>query len=219
LQMNFKERSTLPELMDDPNISEEALIGALNDIAFVNKYLGGNQITVKALHKFIEEHPTKKEWVVVDVGCGDGEILREVWEYFKTKDVTIKFVGVDISSMSIDRARLKSKGIDNMDFRVQDILEIDEKTFSCDVIICTLTMHHFEDNQLLKFMSKFQKLVSIGIIINDLHRSKLAYRLFQVFSGIFMKSNIAKYDGRVSIARSFRKQDLENYSKKLASRR
>ena len=65
-------------------------------------------------------------------------------------------------------------------------------------------------------MEKFKSLASIGIIVNDLQRSKIAYRLFQLFSGIFMKSTIAKYDGRVSIARSFRRKELETYSKQLA---
>jgi len=214
--MNFKERSTLTELMDDPDISDELLIGTLKDIALVNRYLGGNQITVKALKKIIRNHPTKKKWTIVDVGCSDGESLRDIVGYFKKEDVDINFVGLDINARSIEIALSKSEGMANVSFRVQDILEIEEKSFECDVIICTLTMHHFGDGQLLEFLSKFQKLASIAIIINDLQRSKLSYRLFQLFSSIFIKSKVAKYDGKVSIASGFKRKDLESYSKKLA---
>ncbi|WP_405250320.1 methyltransferase domain-containing protein [Dokdonia sp. Asnod3-C12] len=214
--MNFKNRSTTPELMDDPSLPEVDLHLALKDLATVNKYLGGNHITITALEDLISAHPEKKKWNVVDVGCGDGEVLRHIAKHFKNSAVDISFYGVDINDKSIDSAREKSKGYDNLTFSRQNILTIDDTTFECDVIICTLTMHHFSDEQLLVFMEKFKKLASIGIIVNDLQRSKIAYRLFQLFSGIFMKSKIAKYDGRVSIARSFRRKELETYSKQLA---
>jgi 2-polyprenyl-3-methyl-5-hydroxy-6-metoxy-1,4-benzoquinol methylase len=214
--MNFKNRSTTPELMDDPSLPEVDLHLALKDLATVNKYLGGNHITITALEDLISAHPEKKKWNVVDVGCGDGEVLRHIAKHFKNSAIDISFYGVDINDKSIDSAREKSKGYDNLTFSRQNILTIDDTTFECDVIICTLTMHHFSDEQLLVFMEKFKKLASIGIIVNDLQRSKIAYRLFQLFSGIFMKSKIAKYDGRVSIARSFRRKELETYSKQLA---
>ncbi|WP_339849139.1 methyltransferase domain-containing protein [uncultured Dokdonia sp.] len=214
--MNFKNRSTTPELMDDPSLPEVDLHLALKDLATVNKYLGGNHITITALEDLISAHPEKKKWNVVDVGCGDGEVLRHIAKHFKNSAIDISFYGVDINDKSIDSAREKSKDFDNLSFSRQNILTIDDTTFECDVIICTLTMHHFSDEQLLVFMEKFKKLASIGIIVNDLQRSKIAYRLFQLFSGIFMKSKIAKYDGRVSIARSFRRKELETYSKQLA---
>lgn len=214
--MNFNKRSTLPELMDDPLLPEADLQLALKDIALVNKYLGGNQISINALEKLILAHPEKKEWKVVDVGCGDGEVLRQVVGYFRKRSYKITFLGIDINEKSIQHARIKSEGYDNLSFNLQDILTIDEYTFECDVILCTLTMHHFSDEQLLVFIEKFKKLASIGVIVNDLHRSKIAYHLFQLFSAIFMKSMIAKYDGRISIARSFKKKELETYSKILA---
>lgn len=216
--MNFNKRSTAAELMDDPSLPEADLKLALKDIALVNRFLGGNAITIKALEHMIARSPDKKEWKVVDVGCGDGELLRQITHYFKDKPYTIDFLGVDINIKSINRARQKSVGIKQLAFSTQNILTINESTFDCDVILCTLTMHHFSDEQLIAFMKKFQKLASIGIIVNDLQRSKVAYRLFQLFSGIFMKSKIAKYDGRISIARSFRKEELETYSKQLALR-
>ena len=60
----------------------------------------------------------------------------------------------------------------------------------CDIILCTLTMHHFTDQQICTFIKTFVQLASTGVIINDLQRSKIAYRLFQLFSGIFMKSKL-----------------------------
>jgi hypothetical protein len=76
-------------------------------------------------------------------------------------------------------------------------------------------MHHFKDEDILKFMRQFIKLSSIGIVINDLQRSRLAYYLFQIFSLIFIKTKVAKIDGLISISKGFRKQDLEAFANTL----
>lgn len=214
--MDFTTRSSTPELMDNPNLPEDQLRLALKDIAFVNRYLGGNKITIKALCQIISSQPDKKTWRVVDVGCGDGEVLRQLAQYFKNHSQNFEFLGVDINPKSIERARTKSTQYENIHFSTEDILKIQEDSFSCDIIVCTLTLHHFSDEQILIFLKKFHKLAATAIIINDLHRSKLAYRLFQLFSVIFIKSYVAKFDGRVSIARAFKKENLETYSKQLA---
>ncbi|MDE0597663.1 methyltransferase domain-containing protein [Dokdonia genika] len=214
--MNFNKRSTAPELMDDAELPEAELRLALKDLAVVNKYLGGNQITITALEGMITSQPDKKLWRVMDVGCGDGEVLRQIARHFKNLDYKIEFIGLDINEKSIARARKKSEGISHLTFSTQNILTLDAATAGCDIILCTLTMHHFTDQQICTFIKTFVQLASTGVIINDLQRSKIAYRLFQLFSGIFMKSKIAKYDGKVSIARAFKKEELETYSKQLA---
>ena len=214
--MNFNKRSTAPELMDDAELPEAELRLALKDLAVVNKYLGGNQITITALEGMITSQPDKKLWRVMDVGCGDGEVLRQIARHFKNLDYKIDFIGLDINEKSIARARKKSEGISHLTFSTQNILTLDAATAGCDIILCTLTMHHFTDQQICTFIKTFVQLASTGVIINDLQRSKIAYHLFQLFSGIFMKSKIAKYDGKVSIARAFKKEELETYSKQLA---
>ncbi len=214
--MNFDKRSNAPELMDNPELPEADLHLALKDLAVVNKYLGGNKITINALEDMITSQPDKKHWRVIDVGCGDGEILRQIARHFKNLEHNIDFIGLDINEKSIARARKKSEDIAHLTFNTQNILTLDPATAGCDIILCTLTMHHFTDQQICTFIKTFTRLASTGIVINDLQRSKIAYRLFQLFSGIFMKSKIAKYDGRVSIARAFKKEELETYSKQLA---
>ncbi len=213
--MDFTKRSDTPELMDDLSLSDAELAVALNDIATVNKFLGGNKITVSGLKTLIAQHPEKETWTVVDVGCGDGEVLRYVASKFKDFDKKIHFIGMDINEKSIKRARAKSKDCDNLEFRPKNILTINEGDIACDVILCTLTLHHFSDEQIAIFLKKFENLAGVGIVINDLQRSKLAYQLFKLFSSIFMKSDIARHDGKVSIARSFKKVELEAISQRL----
>ncbi len=208
-------RATDPELMDDPEISKIDLKEALRDISKANKLLGGNRITIKAIERLFNENPSKKEWTIVDVGCGDGEILRLIADYFNSKKIQIHLVGLDLSSQSIAMGKELSNTYPNIDLRVKDILTIDNESFDCDILICTLTLHHFKDQEILVFMKQFVALAQVAVVINDLERSKIAYQLFRLFSRIFIKSHVAKNDGLISIASGFKKPELKIVAQQL----
>ena len=59
----------------------------------------------------------------------------------------------------------------------------------------------------------FQKQAAIGMVINDLHRSSIAYRLFQVVCRVFQLNRMSREDGLTSILRGFKKNELEAFSK------
>ncbi|MFC4635848.1 methyltransferase domain-containing protein [Dokdonia ponticola] len=212
---DLRARATEQELMDDPNISEIDLKNALVAISRVNKLLGGNRITIKALERLFNENPSKKEWTLVDVGCGDGEMLRLIADYFTSKNLHLHLVGFDLSPQSIAMGKELSDGYPNIDLSVKDILSVQNDSFECDIILCTLTLHHFKDQEILKFMKHFVALAQVAVIINDLQRSKMAYQLFRLFSRIFIKSHIAKNDGLISIASAFKKHELKKVAQQL----
>jgi hypothetical protein len=64
-------------------------------------------------------------------------------------------------------------------------------------------------------MQVFYDNTNVGIVINDLHRSAVAYRLFQALCFVFQLNDMSREDGLVSILRGFKKAELEQYSKKL----
>src|SRR5688572_6105308 len=60
---------------------------------------------------WIEEHlPSGKDITVVDIGCGNGALLKELSPRIRNG------IGLDISSGILDRARKFTKGISNLDF-------------------------------------------------------------------------------------------------------
>ena len=96
-----------------------------------------------------------------------------------------------------------------------DIFSEDFNAIEYDIVLCTLTLHHFSNEEILNIMTTFNKNANIGIVINDLHRSKLAYRLFEKVCAVFKLNKMSREDGLISILRGFKKKELENFSKKL----
>ena len=53
-----------------------------------------------------------------------------------------------------------------------------------------------------------------GIVINDLHRHKLAYYLFKTI-GLFIRNKMVREDGLTSILRAFKREDLQKMSENI----
>ncbi len=212
---NLQHRSNEVELMDNPEVEEKALQLALSDISRVNKWLGGNAITINAVHTLVRNLDPSQEITILDLGCGDGEMLRAIADSFRKEKRITKLIGIDLNNKCLNHAIESSTLYSEISFFNKDILEIEASEFSCDVIICTLTLHHLSDEEIKKVMKKAVDLATTGVVINDLHRSTLAYYLFKVFSFFFVKGYVAKNDGLVSIKRGFRKQELLYFAKAL----
>ncbi len=212
--MDWSKRSTQSEIMDDFQGELNVLREVFADIDLANRLLGGHINNIRAITDLIAEHP-QNEYVIADMGCGDGAILRALADYCKKKDTNVTFVGIDLSEDVLLLAKEASRGYEGIQYLQADILQLSPVDFKCDIIISTLTMHHFTDNQIPLYLKKLAELARIGVIINDLHRSPLAYYLFKAVSRIFIKTKVAKNDGAISVKRAFVRSDLVGYLEHL----
>jgi hypothetical protein len=73
----------------------------------------------------------------------------------------------------------------------------------------------FKDDEILNLMQLFYNNSTTGIVVNDLQRSKLAYRLFQALCFVFRLNSMSRQDGLISILRGFKKNELIKYSQQL----
>ncbi len=213
--IDWTRRSEQQELMDNFNGSITELETVLNDITGVNRILGGNKITVDAVFRLIQENK-KESYTILDMGCADGNMLRNIALEGRRRNITLKLIGVDLSKDALILARKASADFPEISYQAKNILTADFSDFNCDIVTTTLTMHHFPDQEILKFIAQFAKLASMGIVINDLERSAWAYKLFKVFSLFFIRTKTARIDGLISISKGFVKQDLETYARTLS---
>ncbi len=195
--------------MDDPQIDEITLQNAVDDINKVNTILQGFKFTLIAVKKVLRQFPDER-LVIADAGCGDGEMLRYLEK--NLSDPRLTFLGWDIAAKSIEKARVKSVGLERLSFRESDILKTPSQDLQCDILLNTLTMHHFNDEEIVEFLQKYQLITSKMIIINDLHRHRLAYLFFKYMSPLFIKHEISRHDGLISIASGFKKSNFEKYA-------
>ncbi|MCG2461307.1 methyltransferase domain-containing protein [Flavobacteriaceae bacterium F89] len=207
-------RSREPELMDDPTMDLSTLGTVFRDINLVNRLFNGTRITINAVDDLVKEHP-KDSYTIIDMGCGDGNMLRQVALHFRKSKIKGQFIGIDLNENALAMGRKLSNQFPEISFLKQNILALDPSELDCDILLCTLTMHHFRDHQIPDFLGKFVQLSHLGVIINDLQRSRSSYYLFKAFRGIFLRTKIAKHDGLVSIKSGFSRAELEQFSRSM----
>ena len=213
--INTKKRTDEPEIMDDFAMEGEVLREALDKIAKINQLLGGNQLTLRGVQALIQKIPSTIEITIVDVGCGNGDMLRTLANYGNKNKLNFRLIGIDANNFTINHARKLSEDYSNISFQCEDVFGKDFVELKYDIVLCTLTLHHFKKDEILQLIAVFNSNSRIGIVINDLQRSALAYRLFQVLCFVFRLNAMSREDGLVSILRGFKKEELIHFSKKL----
>ncbi|MCP4626685.1 MAG: hypothetical protein GY850_24735 [bacterium] len=80
---------------------------------------------------FIDAVPLKKGQTMVDLGCGDGRVLREVCKNYK-----IRTIGFEINLMAYIKARVLSLGLKQVEIRRQNFWS--QNLAGADVVFCYL---------------------------------------------------------------------------------
>lgn len=211
-------RTDETEIMDDFDLKGAELERTLEDLDKINKWLGGNKITLQGIKKLLKNHPTTQPVHIADVGCGNGAILREIAEWGRAKNINLKLTGIDANTHAIKIAEKLSEYYPEINFNPTNIFSQKFKEQEFDIVLCTLTLHHFKDQQIREILQNFYQQAKIGIVINDLHRSRQAYYLFKAFCRVFINNKIAKEDGLTSVLRGFKKRDLKRFSDEIPAK-
>lgn len=212
--IDTRTRSNEIEIMDDLEMSGESLISSLDKLASINKWLGGNKITIDGLKVILQNQSKDKTIRMVDLGCGNGDMLRKVADFGRKNGYTFKLIGIDANQSTIDYAIQLSADYPEISFRTEDVLSEEFKTHTYDIAMCTLFLHHFEDPIALDFIQTLIKNAKVGVLINDLHRHWLAYTLFKLLT-LVVGNEMTKKDGLTSILKAFKRKDFERFSEKI----
>ena len=210
-------RSKEEEIMDDLDMSGDILIDSLDKIATINQFLGGNQLTIKGVMQLLKGYPKNKTISIVDLGCGNGDMLRALSKVAKTKGYQFDMLGIDANQATIDYAIELSKNYKDIKYLKQDVLSAEFKAIEYDIALCTLFLHHFEDEVAFNLVESLEQKSKIGVIVNDLHRHPMAYHLFQLIT-LFVSNHMMKEDGKLSIRKAFKRIDFERFASRLKSK-
>ncbi len=215
--VNTKQRTTQSEIMDDFTLGGALLRDTLDKLSGINKWLGGNRTTLNALKKLIDKLPLKEEIFIIDVGCGNGDLLRLIADFGRKYNRNFKLIGVDANEFAIEYARELSRDYQEIAYHSQNIFSEEFSNLNYDLVLLNLFLHHFKENEIIQLISAMTSKARIGVIVNDLHRNALAYYLFKLLC-MTISNSMVRDDGLTSILRGFKRVDLIRYSHKLKLR-
>lgn len=199
----WRTRRNEPELMDAPVRSGSELDGALGHVASVNRWLGG----LRSLRS--ELAPLRREDLrVLDVGTGNADLLSRLLRWAARGGGRWSGVGIDIHANMLAAAR--ARRADAFLPLVQgDALALPFPDRAFDVVLCTLTLHHFDDRQAVRLLREVARVAKRVVLVSDLERTPLAYLFARAFALTWWRSNrITRHDGPLSVLRAFTPAEL-----------
>ena len=187
------------EAMDDPALDPAIYAAVLRDLARVNRVTMAARPTLAFLSGMVGRGDRLK---LLDVGYGDGDMLRRIARWAMAKGVDAELVGIDLNPRSETIARADTPAGLAVTYRTGDYADLAGQGW--DVVVSSLVAHHMTRTQLVAFLRFMEREAALGWFVNDLHRHGFAHRGFPLLATLMRWHPIVRHDGTVSIARSQR---------------
>jgi 2-polyprenyl-3-methyl-5-hydroxy-6-metoxy-1,4-benzoquinol methylase len=208
--MHLSVRSTLPEVMDDENLDIATYGRCLAELDFINRITFTHRPTLRWLAHATRTLPVGETFSVLDIGYGNGDLLRAIARWADQRGLKAQLSGIDLNPQSAIAARGATPPGMTIDYRTGDVFSyiVAEPP---DFILSSQFTHHLSDEDVVEFLSWLEENSLYGWHIADLQRHTLAYYDFPILAGLMGWHNIVRSDGMISIARSFRRKEWQAY--------
>ncbi len=222
--MALSERVLESELMDSPDLDADSHRHALSGLRRVNLLSGTGSKLARAILRFTKEsdQPLK----ILDLACGSGDVSISVARTLAQAGRSAHVTGWDRSPVAVAVAQEQSdqlrhrdlsasmRGNWSADFLQRDVLELDG-TFSFDVVMCTLFLHHLDKETAQQVLLRMHAASKQLTIIDDLRRTWLGLRLAQIGCQLLTRSHIVHVDGPMSVRAAFTEREVVELSRSV----
>lgn len=199
---SFAERSPETEMMDGDGVAAADFAACLRDLAIVNTVTLARRPTMRWLDEATAAMNPGDGFTLVDVGYGEGDMLRAIHAWAATKGFRPRLIGVDLNRSSEPAARAATDPALGIDYRTGDVFDFDPDE-PVDFIVSSLVTHHLTDRQVGRFLMWMEARAVRGWFVNDLRRHWFAFYGFTALAAVLRWHRFVRHDGPVSIARSF----------------
>lgn len=192
------------EQMDAADLDPAVYAAILTDLAQVNRWTFAARPTLDFVARAVG---ARDRFTLLDVGFGDGDLLRAVARWASSRGIRAILTGVDLNPRSAAIAHTATPCDVPIDYLTGDYrahVEAAEQHGGFDLIVSSLVAHHMTPDELRSFLRVMEDRARIGWHINDLHRHRFAYLGFPLLARLMRWHPIVREDGQLSIARAFR---------------
>lgn len=196
---SLAERLRADELMDDPALDPATSHAVLADLAKVNRLTFAYRPTLAFLDRAVG---SRTGFRLLDVGFGDGDMLRQIARWAQRRGIAAELTGIDLNPRSLAAAEATPSPGAPIRYLTGDYAELAGEGYDC--VVSSLVAHHMMDEELAAFLRFMEREAAAGWFVNDLHRHGFAHATWPLLASAMGWHRIVRLDGHTSIARSFR---------------
>lgn len=208
---DLSHRSTELELMDRPETSPADYAKALADLATVNRVTLTHRPVLRWLDAATRDRPQGATIVALDVGCGQGDLLRAIHRWGTSRGLRLALSGLDLNARSAEQAKAATPSDMGIVWRTGNVFDHVPDP-APEFIVCSQFAHHLDDDaDVVAFLLWLERHARSGWYVADLHRHRMSYYGFRLLARSMGWHRIVRIDGTISIARSFRPADWRRF--------
>jgi len=201
-----KREPDLREKMDDPACDHRQLFNTYRHFACTNALFSGwKRIYARHMRPELKHSPTP---ALLDIGAGGGDIPRALRRLAKSDGIDLRVTAIDEDARAV-RYMLPRVPDDGMTIRQCASRELVEEGARYDFVISNNVLHHLERASFGNLLNDARALAKRRVIMNDIHRSPVAYAVYTVLTAPWARRSFIGYDGRISIRRSYTYRELK----------
>lgn len=194
--MHGNTRIIRPELLD--HAAAPDAVRSLHDLVRINRMLGG----YGALRRLLRGAAPPANFTLLDIGAASGDMDAKIREWYPGARIT----SLDYRALHL-AAALPPK-------IVADAFALPLRERSFDYVFCSLFLHHFENQAIVRLFREFGAVARRAVLAIDLERGPLAKHFLPWTKPFFRWHPITLHDGPISVDASFKKNELLDLARK-----
>jgi 2-polyprenyl-3-methyl-5-hydroxy-6-metoxy-1,4-benzoquinol methylase len=192
--------------MDGAELSRGKLYRTLNQFRLINRLFSPARRLTRSL--LVEDMVQRglQSATIVDVGSGAGDYSQWLSGYGQSRGLQLRIIALDINKLVAVYAKGSCSHFDT--------IQVVAGTIAClggqvDYAVANHVLHHLSSQEVGATLTALDRLCRYGFLITDLQRTRRAYWGYTLFALFFLPRSYARSDGRLSIRRGFRIEELQ----------
>jgi ubiquinone/menaquinone biosynthesis C-methylase UbiE len=213
----FRQRSYELEHIDKGDYTPGEYEGCLAELRRVNRWLGDARALRRSVLPDIGRD-TLREFSLLDVGAGTGELLREVALWSRRRGAQARLVGLELNERAAAGVSEESRDFWEIGSVRGDALRLPFAAGAFDYVMCSLFTHHFRDEACVRVLAEMARVATRRVYCIDLHRHPVAYYFYTTAGRLLLHNRLVREDGALSILRGFRPRELHQLAERAGLR-
>jgi ubiquinone/menaquinone biosynthesis C-methylase UbiE len=202
------ERIVESEWLDSDLGTPEEIDSALHSVNLANRRFGGVRLHTRLLRRALARvSPAVSQMTrphILEVASGRANVLQAaLLRLGGAVDVTL----LDRSAVHLPNPRSWPAELPMPHVLAGDALDLPFPDSSVDIVSCCLFLHHLDPPQIERYLAEAQRVARVAVVINDLERTAIHYRLARL-NRFIDPSRISRHDGPVSVCRAYTRSEL-----------
>lgn len=206
-------RSQQQEWLDADDIPARDLHENLDDLRWLNRYLGSHWLVLRAFQRLWREAGCPRHFRILDVGTGAGDIPEMLLRWGSRRGVRLTIVAVDNHCGVLQYVRSVRPPLSRLILVQADgvCLPFQARTF--DVVVCSTMLHHLDWHQGIALLQSMAAIARYGVVVNDLVRSRLHYYAARLVLSVVARNHVTRYDGPLSVLRAYSVEEVREIAR------